>query len=144
MMLSQNDQNPHPPETKICNHCGFSTSNKCLLDANYCPRCGTPSIVWQECFANFFDRVPFAPDFAKAITLFHKHEFESSARTALIILEEKVRQTTKLDAHGSDLMSKALSYRVDPNGTVVEAPLIGSMISSRTRIAKNMRELSSS
>ena len=65
-----------------------------------------------------------SPALASAISQFHKCEYESAARTALIIVEEVVRERTKLSLIGADLYSKAFSYRVDSSGTMVEKPLI--------------------
>lgn len=68
--------------------------------------------------------MPLSPILWKAINQFKKCEFESAARTALIIIEEHVKKKTKLSAHGFDLFSKAFAYKTDINNKVIKKPSI--------------------
>lgn len=117
-------QKPELVETKICNHCGFSTTYKDWVIFNYCPKCAKPTIAWQKFMEAFFYRAHLTPALRKAINQFNKCEFEAAARTALIIVEDKVRERTKLSSIGADLFAKAFAYQLDAQNRVIVAPLI--------------------
>ena len=72
----------------------------------------------------FFQRLPISPAFTRAIAQIHKNEFEAAARTALIVVEEQLKQATHLDAYGSDLFAKAFNYKLDSEGKLSDPPLI--------------------
>ena len=91
---------------------------------NYCPKCANPTIIWQKLMEEFFFRAPLSQALDKAIIQFNKFEFEAAARTALIVVEEKVREQTKLSSCGADLFARAFAYKLDTDGKLVEKPLI--------------------
>ena len=106
-------------QKQICNNCGFSTNDTTLFDANYCIKCGKPSIVWQNEINPIFSRLPMSKELSKCVQLFIKCEYESSARTALVILEDIVRKKTKIESYGSDLFTKAFNYKIDQTTNVI-------------------------
>lgn len=121
--MNEDEALPHA-ETKVCNHCGLFTDIRHSDQLNYCPKCGEPTIAWQNLMAEFFYRAHLSPALHKAVVQFNKCEYEAAARTALIVVEEKVREHTKLSACGADLFSKAFAFRQDADGRLIEKPLI--------------------
>src|SRR3972149_10975718 len=95
-------QKPELVQTKTCDHCGFSTTYRESAIFNYFPKCAKPTIAWQKFMEAFFYRAHLSPALSKAIIQFNKCEFEAAARTALIIVEEQVRERTKLSSSGTD------------------------------------------
>lgn len=111
------------PQKITCENCGLTISGFDILNVNYCVKCAHPTQAWMECIDNYFYRTHHSKYLLKAIDLFKKSEFTSAARLALIIVEERAKDITKLDRHGKDLFSAAFSYKVD-NGTLRTKPLI--------------------
>ncbi|MBP7528115.1 MAG: hypothetical protein KA801_09330 [Syntrophorhabdaceae bacterium] len=109
-------------EKKICNSCGFRTIHK----FPYCPKCGKPSIAWQRHINKLFNMLPVSPKLRKSIQLFEQGQYESSARTALVILEEVIRETAKIDSYGVGLISQAFSFKYDlqTNSITVFPPIM--------------------
>lgn len=73
----------------------------------------------------FFDVFDLHPSLERAKKLVYKSEFEAAARESFIAVESSLKKKSGLDLHGSDLVTKALSYESDKNtGEIKKAPLI--------------------
>lgn len=74
---------------------------------------------------DFFEVYQIHPKLDDTLTLVYKSEFESAAREAFITLENVLREKSKLDLHGFDLATKALSFEIDKKtGMITKKPLI--------------------
>ena len=73
----------------------------------------------------FFEVYNIHPKLDDSLNLIYKSEFESAVREASITLENVLREKSKLDLHGFDLATKALSFETDKKtGEVIRRPLI--------------------
>lgn len=124
---------------KICNQCGLSIPKENSLDFNYCPRCAMPTIAWQKYIASFFHRLHINPCFRKAIVQFHKNEYQAAARTALIVVEERIKKQTRIDSYGKDLFAKAFHFTLDKSGKIATKPKI-TINKLRTEAERNEHE----
>jgi uncharacterized protein (TIGR02391 family) len=111
-------------EIVLCANCKFNWTQEEKQPFNYCPKCGTPTEKWQENTSILFRQLPTSRSLEKATSLFRKNEFESAARTSLIIVEEALKEKTKVDSHGFDLVSRAFSYKQNPQRQIIEPPLV--------------------
>lgn len=114
-----------PPRKKVLmklpNHTyGFEYNN-----FNFCPECGSLMPYSLEKVKRFFDIYNIHPLLKNALNLIYKSEFEAAARDAFVTVEEELRKRSKLDLHGFDLVTKALSFEFDQkSGEIKRAPLI--------------------
>lgn len=73
----------------------------------------------------FFEVYNIHPALADAVELMYKSEFESAAREAFVTVENHLKKKSKLDSHGFDLATKALSFETDKKtGEIKKTPLI--------------------
>ncbi|MBQ6466316.1 MAG: hypothetical protein IJJ61_00025 [Clostridia bacterium] len=94
-------------------------------DYPYCPQCGSLMPNTVKKLQGFFEIYNIHPALEPAKNLIFKSEFESAVREASITLENALREKSKLDLHGCDLATKALSFEADKKtGTITRQPLI--------------------
>ena len=73
----------------------------------------------------FFDVYNLHPALKDAQDLIYKSEFESAAREAFVVVENYLKKNSRLDSHGFDLATRALSFEVDKQtGEIKRPPLI--------------------
>ena len=78
-----------------------------------------------ERLKGFFEVYNIHPLLQNSVDLFYKSEFESAAREAFVTVENVLRDKSKLESHGFDLATKALSFECDKKtGEVTKQPLI--------------------
>jgi len=94
-------------------------------DVPFCPKCGhlMPKALLK--LQEFFEVYNIHPKLDDSLSLIYKSEFESAVREASVTLENVLREKSKLDLHGFDLATKALSFETDKKtGEVIRRPLI--------------------
>ena len=94
-------------------------------DFTFCPKCGSLMPISLERLKGFFEVYHIHPLLQDSVDLIYKSEFESAAREAFVTVENVLRDKSKLDSHGFDLATKALSFECDKKtGEVTKQPLI--------------------
>ena len=94
-------------------------------DVPFCPKCGHIMPKALHKIQAFFEVYNIHPKLDNSLKLIYKSEFESAVREASVTLENVLRQKSKLDLHGFDLATKALSFETDKKtGEVIRRPLI--------------------
>lgn len=114
-----------PPRRKTLKELRDGTYCFGYNDFSFCPQCGTLMPYSLEKVKGFFDVYNLHPALKDAQTLIYKSEFEAAARDAFIAVETALKKKSKLDSHGFDLATKALSFEIDrKTGEIKKAPLI--------------------
>ena len=94
-------------------------------DFPFCPVCGSLMPISLERLKGFFEVYHIHPLLQNSVDLIYKSEFESAAREAFVTVENVLRNKSKLESHGFDLATKALSFECDKKtGEVIKRPLI--------------------
>ena len=94
-------------------------------DVPFCPKCGHLMPKSLHKLRGFFEVYNIHPKLDDAVNLIYKSEFESAVREASITLENVLREKSKLDLHGFDLATKALSFEIDKKtGEFIKRPLV--------------------
>ena len=94
-------------------------------DTLFCPECGHIMPKALHKLQKFFEVYNVHQKLEGSLNLIYKSEFESAVREASITLENVLREKSKLDSHGFDLATKALSFETDKKtGEVIRRPLI--------------------
>lgn len=114
-----------PPRIKTIHENHDHTYSFEYNDFPFCPVCGGLMPVSLERLKGFFDVYKIHPKLHDSVELIYKSEFQSAAREAFITVENVLRSKSKLDSHGFDLATKALSFEFDKKtGSVTKQPLI--------------------
>ena len=114
-----------PPRVKVLReyddgHWGFG-----YHDPSFCPQCGEMMPYTHDKIMDFLDVYNIHPKLSDSIKLIKKSEFVSSAREAIITVEECLRTKSKLDLHGTNLVNQALSFNYDKQSqTFTKEPII--------------------
>lgn len=121
---------------KCPNGCDFPVRKKTLQNRdniytydfanyNYCPCCGNLMPNTKKIIIDFFNVYNLHPDLGAAKRLLLKSEYESAARETFVVVEKKLRQQSKLDLHGANLVTQALGFKYDNSKKVIlEMPQI--------------------
>ena len=114
-----------PPRKKELKEFDDGTYGFAYRDFSFCPCCGSLMPYSLDKIKGFFDVFNLHPSLERAKGLVYKSEFEAAARESFIAVETSLKKKSGLDLHGSDLVTKALSYDADKNtGEIKKAPLI--------------------
>lgn len=114
-----------PPRVKAIHENRDHTYSFSYDDFPFCPICGSLMPVSLERLKGFFEVYHIHPLLQDSVDLIYKSEFESAAREAFVTVENVLRIKSKLESHGFDLATKALSFECDKKtGEVTKQPLI--------------------
>lgn len=114
---SNNDHNVPDKNLELykCNNCDVSIPPESIKEqkVNVCPSCGCLYPYTLKCIENYFRIIQISSKLKKAKRLFLKSEIDSSVREAIIVFEFTIKETSKLDLTGSNLMAKAFEFEFD-------------------------------
>ena len=114
-----------PPRKKTLKKSDNDTYTFDYNDFPFCPICGSMMPYSLNKIKAFFDVYNLHPALKDAQDLIYKSEFESASREAFVAVETILKEKSKLDSHGFDLATKALSFEFDKKtGELTKAPLI--------------------
>ena len=107
-------------------------------DFPFCPICGSLMPISLERLKGFFEVYNIHPLLQNSVDLFYKSEFESAAREAFVTVENVLRDKSKLESHGFDLATKALSFECDKKTGEVSVSVRLHTIISYSRVSINV------
>lgn len=111
-------------KTPIQNDDGLYTYG--YKEPRYCGKCGSMFPEYKKAIESIFEVYDLHSKLEDAKKLMLKSEYSAACRECFVVLENAIKKESGIkDLHGSELVSKAFSMKVDKStGTIQQMPLI--------------------
>lgn len=107
-----------------CNECGFE-KGYIGVPFSYCPSCGALAAHLQSACSSILGLANIDKGLADAVRLFKKNEYLNAARTAMVLLETRLKELGGTDMFGTRLVKHVLSFDYDKKSkTMIRPPII--------------------